>query len=171
MPSFWLEHEENGQTRDFSFTSTTVSVGRDKACDFVLDHPTVSRKHAVIAYKHGSYYLVVLSRSGLTAIDGQAVQGEVLLYDSSILHLGKLQFRFRSDDAPVKPVASGHAASMAGGGMHAAGGFSAGFGPATRTPSPQADFGGAPMPGPQGLGQGGGLAGFGGRPPRLNRRG
>src|SRR5690554_1332143 len=157
MPSFWLEHEENGQTRDFSFNSTTVSIGRDKACDFVLDHPTVSRKHAVIAYKHGSFYLVVLSRSGLTAIDGQPVQGEVLLYDSSNLNLGQLQFRFRSDDAPVKPVISAHAGHIAAGAMHAGAGLSSGFGAAVRTPAPHGDFGGAPMGGQRGLGHGGGF--------------
>src|SRR5690554_1442082 len=168
MPSFWLEHEENGQTRDFSFNSTTVSIGRDKACDFVLDHPTVSRKHAVIAYKHGSFYLVVLSRSGLTAIDGQAVQGEVLLYDSSNLNLGQLQFRFRSDDAPVKPAISGYGSNMAASGLHAGvgGSGSGGFGAAVRTPAPQSGFGGAPMAaGQQGFGHANGLGGFGGAPP------
>ncbi|AWV87925.1 FHA domain-containing protein [Bradymonas sediminis] len=170
MPSFWLEHEEHGQTRDFSFQSTTVSIGRDKASDFVLDHPTVSRKHAVIAYKHGSFYLVVLSRSGLTAIDGQPVQGEVLLYDSSVLHVGQLEFRFRSDDAPLKPAAPAHSGGMTGG----ASGLQGGFGAAVNTPVPQAGFGQTPgfgqAPGlgqPQGFGQAPGLGqpqGFGQAP-------
>ncbi|WP_168210838.1 FHA domain-containing protein [Persicimonas caeni] len=104
MPSFWLEYDNNGDIQEFSFDSDSVSVGRDKGSDFVLDHPTVSRQHAVIVFKNGSYYLVVLSRGGLTAIDGQQLQGEQMLYDGNMLHLGQLQFRFRSNHAPQKPA-------------------------------------------------------------------
>jgi hypothetical protein len=107
MPSFWLEYDNNGQIQEFNFDGDSVSVGRDKSSDFVLDHPTVSRQHAVVASKNGGFYLVVLSRGGMTAINGQQVQGEVMLHDGSMVHLGQLKFRFRSNHATAKP-AGGH---------------------------------------------------------------
>lgn len=104
MPSFWLEYTQDGQQRQFSFDSGNVTVGRDKAADFVLDHPTVSRQHAMIqAARHGGFQLVVLSQGGLTAIDGGPVYGEVPLFDGSEIHFGQLSFTFRSNDAPRRP--------------------------------------------------------------------
>lgn len=99
MTSFWLEHEENGQTREFPFNSNHISIGREKSAGFVLDHPTVSRQHAVISHKQGAFYLQVLSQNGLTALDGRQVHGEVELNDKSVIQIGQLKFRFRSDQA------------------------------------------------------------------------
>lgn len=112
MSSFWLEYTQNGERRDFSFDAPTVSIGRDKSADFVLDHPTVSRQHALIVSSQRGYQLVVLSRGGLTAIDGGQVSGEVDLYDGSVVHFGQLSFVFRSEHAPARPAA--HAQSAGG---------------------------------------------------------
>ncbi len=167
MPSFWLEYDNNGDIQEFSFDADSVTIGRDKASDFVLDHPTVSRQHAVIVHKSGSYHLVVLSRGGLTAIDGQQVHGEVMLYDHSALNLGQLQFRFRSDFAPQKP-AGGQQASFAASFANSAGGAGAagGYGGQAQGQSLGAQAQGGGFGGPA---QGGGFGaqaqggGFGGQ--------
>lgn len=104
MASFWLEYTQDGQRREFSFDAPTVTVGRDKTADFVLDHPTVSRQHAMIRADRGGCQLVVLSQGGLTAIDGGQVRGEVPLYDGSEIHFGQLSFTFRSHTAAPKPA-------------------------------------------------------------------
>ncbi|MGM0555682.1 MAG: FHA domain-containing protein [Myxococcota bacterium] len=104
MNNFWLEYNQNGEVQEFTFDGPSVAIGRDKSSDFVLDHPTVSRQHAVIRRDGpGQFVLRVLSRGGLTAIDGQQVQGEVPLHDGANINLGKLSFRFRSDNAPQQP--------------------------------------------------------------------
>lgn len=103
MSSFWLEYVKDGEQRQFSFDASTVSIGRDKASDFVLDHPTVSRQHARIVFGQRGPQLVVLSRGGLTAIDGTQVSGEVELFDGSEIHFGQLAFTFRSNQAPRRP--------------------------------------------------------------------
>ena len=107
MSSFWLEYIQDGQRREFSFDKASVSVGRDKASDFVVDHPTVSRQHALIVAGQQGHQLVVLSRGGLTAVDGAQVHGEVLLYDGNEIHFGQLSFTFRSHTAPRKPAPGG----------------------------------------------------------------
>lgn len=105
MGSFWFEYEEDGDVESFPFEGDNVSIGRDRSSDFVLDHPTVSRQHAIVIDDGGgNFRLVVLSRGGLTAVDGEEIEGDVDLYDGAQIHFGKLGFRFRSDEAPSRPV-------------------------------------------------------------------
>ncbi len=105
MASFWLEFEQGGQVQKANFESSSMSLGRDRSSDFVLDHPTVSRQHALIVHQGGDVFqLVVLSRGGMTAIDGQQVQSsEARLYDGMAITLGKYTVTFRSNQAPKKP--------------------------------------------------------------------
>lgn len=108
MTSFWLEFEQGGQTQQVSFDKETVTLGRDGSSDFVLDHPTVSRQHALIVSQGGQFQLVVLSRGGLTAVNGQRVQdSEVELYDGVSITLGKYTVRFRSRQAAPRPATQG----------------------------------------------------------------
>lgn len=160
--SFWLEYDQNGSRQEYPFDSSSVSVGREKSADLVLDHPTVSRQHALIVRNNGGFKLVVLSRGGLTAIDGNQVHGEVDLFDGSVVHFGQLSFTFRSEEAPPAPSpGSGQAAASGFGGAP-----SQGFGGA----QPQG-FGAQPQgqgfggPGAQPQGQTGGGQGFGGAQP------
>ncbi|RDV39961.1 FHA domain-containing protein [Bradymonadaceae bacterium TMQ3] len=175
MSSFWLEFDHNGQTQNASFNSQSVTIGRDRGSDFILDHPTVSRQHALIVEEGGgNYRLVVLSRGGLTAVDGQPVNGEVSLWDGAMLTLGKHSVRFRAPDSAARgghapaavphaqmPQPSGFGATPAGGGFGqpAGGGVPGGFGqPAS---GGAGGFGQAPSaPGASGFGQSAGQ-GFG----------
>lgn len=149
MASFWLEYEENGSPQRFPFDAQTISIGRDKSSDFVLDHPTVSRQHALIVSEGGGVFrLIVLSRGGLTALEGQPVDSEIALYDDALLHIGRLSFRFRSDHAPRRPAAVPPSPVAHQAGLQP-GGFGGG---------PPAGFGGG-QPGGGGGGQPGGFVG------------
>lgn len=132
MAPFTLETADGGQARQFEFNAPSVSIGRDRTADFTLDHPTVSRQHAVISWDGRQHRLIVLSRGGFTGLDGQQVGGEIPLFDGSVLMFGQLQFLFRSPYAPPRPANAppygapqqgahnpyyGQAASVAG--MHA----------------------------------------------------
>ncbi|MFU8806631.1 MAG: FHA domain-containing protein, partial [Bradymonadaceae bacterium] len=126
MASFWLEYEQNGALQRFPFDAQSISIGRDKSSDFVLDHPTVSRQHALIVTEGGGVFrLIVLSRGGLTALEGQPVQNDTELYDEALLHIGRLSFRFRSDHAPPRPA---HQARPPSGSYPQPGGPTPGFG-------------------------------------------
>lgn len=113
MTSFWLEYEQAGQIQQAHFEKSTISIGRDRNSDFVLDHPTVSRQHALIVNRGGGVFqLVVLSRGGLTALDQQPVQvPEIGLYDGAMITLGQHTLRFR---CPQAIRASGGFAPMPG---------------------------------------------------------
>ncbi len=103
MGSFWLEYEQSGEVQTFPFDEANITIGRDQSSDFVLDHPTVSRQHALIVDDGGGQFrLVVLSQGGLTAVDGEKIADETTLYDGSEVYLGKLVFRFRAEQAPAR---------------------------------------------------------------------
>nr|MBA2661203.1 FHA domain-containing protein [Lujinxingiaceae bacterium] len=169
MASFWLEYEQNGNLQKFPFDAQSISIGRDKGSDFVLDHPTISRQHALIMNDgQGSFRLVALSRGGLTALEGTPVQSEIALYDGAVLHLGKLWFRFRSEYAPRRPAAPQGGYNMGGtpAGSHSSGGFAGGSAPAPSfggTPGPM-NFGAPPQQ--QGFGAPPQQQGFGAPPPQ-----
>ena len=135
MGQFWLEFDNQGSRQRFDFNQMTVSIGRDPSSDFHLDHPTVSRQHALIVDNRGGHQLVVLSKSGLTAINGQAVNGTIDLRPGQLIQLGELQFIFQAaakaelhepateqfDLAMVNPGGDSTAPMPAGGGIgHAA---------------------------------------------------
>lgn len=130
MPSFWLEFDQNGAQQQRTFNSSSIILGRDPAADFVINHPTVSRQHAMILHNpQGGFVLRVLSRGGLTALDGAQVSGDVPIYDGSAVNLGQMAMVFRSYEAQQNPAAGGYG----GFGQHQpdAGGFgqqSGGFG-------------------------------------------
>jgi hypothetical protein len=161
MASYWLEFDQNGAVQQYPFDRPSLSIGRDAGCDFHLDHPTISRKHAMIVHDpYMGYKLVVLSKGGMTAVNGAQVQGEVRLYDGAKLNIGQMAFVFRSQD----PAAQA-AAPAAMGGMGAGFGgapASAGFGgqPAGFGGAPASGFGGAPSSGFGGAPS----SGFGGAP-------
>lgn len=141
MPSFQLEVQQNGAVQSRSFMRAPILIGRERNVDLVLDHPTVSRQHAQILHDpQRGYFLKVLSSSGLTAVDGQQVGGEVPLYQNSMINLGQVTIAFRAQDAMPRP-------GQPGGGFGASPGFGAapGFGqPAAPAPQQSGGFGAAP---------------------------
>jgi hypothetical protein len=162
MASFWLEFDRDGQRQQYNFDAQSVTVGREQSSDLFLDHPTVSRQHAVFKADMRGIRLVVLSKSGLTAVNGSPVQGEVDLADGSQVHFGQMAFVFRANQARPATGGFGSAPAQGFGAAPAAAGFGAapaagGFGSA---PAPaQGGFGSAPAPAQGGFG--GAPAGFG----------
>jgi pSer/pThr/pTyr-binding forkhead associated (FHA) protein len=104
MALFQLEYVKDGSQEQFQFDSPAVSIGRDAAADFSLDHPTVSRQHAMVVQDGSGFHLMVLSESGFTAVNGDRVQGKISLHDGATLHIGQVQFVFRSEHAAAAAV-------------------------------------------------------------------
>jgi hypothetical protein len=134
MPSFWLEFDQNGAIQRYPFDRPSLSMGRERTCDFHLDHPTVSRQHAMIVHDpRAGFKLLVMSKSGMTAVDGAQVQGELPIYDGARLNIGQMAFTFRSQDPSAQRAPMGGMGGGMGMGAPTGGGFgqppaSGGFG-------------------------------------------
>lgn len=59
-----LKVRDSNQTLEVSKQQPTVTIGRGRNNDVVLDHHMVSREHARIDYKHGKFYVSDFSSNG-----------------------------------------------------------------------------------------------------------
>lgn len=90
-------------------------IGRSAECDWVLECPqkTISRRHAMVAFEDGQFYLYDSSANGVFHNDGREPVGmgwRVPLLDGDRLRMGELRMRVQLLDvpasAPSEPPAS-----------------------------------------------------------------
>ena len=70
------------------------SVGRSKHCDIVLNYPSVSRFHAVIAQRSVGWVIIDTGSSTGTKLDGLPVERETLLEHGQAITFGSFEFMF-----------------------------------------------------------------------------
>jgi len=63
-------------------------VGRDPICDVVLDHPTVSGNHALLALKGNSVAITDLDSTNGTVVDESPAQPEIWTRQSAVIRIG-----------------------------------------------------------------------------------
>ena len=69
-----------------------TSLGRNKKCDVVLSFDTISRLHAVIAYRSkGLDIFDTFSKSGV-AVNNQKIEGKSHLKNGDVINMGGLEF-------------------------------------------------------------------------------
>ena len=69
-----------------------TSVGRNKSCDVVLPFETVSRLHAVIAYRNRGFVVFdTFSRSGVT-VNGEKIKKKAFLKDGDTVGFGGIEY-------------------------------------------------------------------------------
>jgi pSer/pThr/pTyr-binding forkhead associated (FHA) protein len=81
-----------------------LHLGRSPSADIVLDHVTVSRRHAVLADEDGSTVLLDdRSRNGVL-LNGERV-GRAVLRDGDLVHLGEVAMRYVEVPEDAAPAA------------------------------------------------------------------
>ena len=66
-----------------------VELGRDPACEVVVDHPSVSWRHlALTPGREGGWTVTDLGSTNGTTVDGAAVTGPTPLHPGAVLALG-----------------------------------------------------------------------------------
>ena len=69
-----------------------TSLGRNKKCDVVLGFDTISRLHAVIAYRSKGFVIFdTFSKSGV-AVNNQKIEGKSYLKDGDVINMGGVEF-------------------------------------------------------------------------------
>jgi cell division protein FtsW (lipid II flippase) len=72
-----------------------VSLGRNKKCDIVLPFETISRLHAVIAYRNKGFVIFdTFSKSGVT-VNGEKINGKSHIYDGDVIGMGGLEYTLK----------------------------------------------------------------------------
>lgn len=81
-----------------------VTLGRDPSCDIVLQHPSVSRRQAVVAFQEGSYYIEDQNSKNGIFVNGERVtrhllrEGDVILLGLDTAHPVKFYERWSQYD-------------------------------------------------------------------------
>lgn len=69
-----------------------ISVGRNKNCDLVLGYGTVSRLHAVIAFRNNGFSVFdTHSKSGVL-VNGEKIRRSAVLFDGDVLSFGGVEY-------------------------------------------------------------------------------
>jgi adenylate cyclase len=84
---FNLIYTEDGESRRFTLEPGETVVGRQPACDLVIDDPSVSRRHAKLSVIGGTCRLKDLESRNGTFVDGEPVT-EVELADGNTIVFG-----------------------------------------------------------------------------------
>ncbi len=71
-----------------------VTLGRSRQCDVVLDDPNVSRTHAEIRPRGGSWVLTDFGSTNGSSINGRRIEGPEVLKPGDELELGTSVIRF-----------------------------------------------------------------------------
>ena len=72
-----------------------VSLGRNKKCDIVLPFETISRLHAVIAYRNKGFVIFdTFSKTGVT-VNGERINGKSHIYDGDVIGMGGLEYTLK----------------------------------------------------------------------------
>jgi hypothetical protein len=77
---------------EYSLLKTEVSLGRGEDNDIVIPHPSVSRSHARLARRDGSFVLTDLNSTNGSYVNNQQVQGSVAVSNGSEVRLGDIRF-------------------------------------------------------------------------------
>jgi len=89
-----LEGEIKGQ--EFVLTAREMSLGRQSPCDFVVNNPQVSRKHARIRLSSSGYQIEDAGSTHGTWVNEVRLTGPHLLTDQDVIRIGPVKFGFRS---------------------------------------------------------------------------
>jgi hypothetical protein len=76
-----------------SLREREISIGRNKSCDIVLPYDTISRLHAVIAYRSKGFVIFdTFSKSGIK-LNGKKIEKWAHLHSGDELNIGGIQYR------------------------------------------------------------------------------
>src|SRR5262249_55558486 len=74
-------------------------IGRAPDCQVVLDHPTVSARHARLFLRDGQYFVEDTQSTNGTAVNGLAISGPVGLKSGDLVQVGEVHILFQQDAA------------------------------------------------------------------------
>ncbi len=66
-------HRSGREPVEFALEAESYVVGRDEACDIVLDEPLVSRLHARIERRSSRWFVIDLGSTNLTRVNGGVI--------------------------------------------------------------------------------------------------
>lgn len=86
------------EEKNLHFKKVNIEIGRDENCDLVLNHSTVSNRHARISYHHGHWWLDDLLSTNGTKINGEIVKNPTIVINGDIISCGQINLSVKLQD-------------------------------------------------------------------------
>jgi pSer/pThr/pTyr-binding forkhead associated (FHA) protein len=83
----------------FRFTIPEVVIGREPTCDCHLDNPTISARHARLAYHHRQWWVEDLDSRNGTYLNQDMVDKPLVLTSGDQLRCGQVVFQITLDES------------------------------------------------------------------------
>ena len=85
-------------TARHQYNHSKITVGRNPACDCMIDDDTVSAYHAQINYRHNQWWLEDLGSTNGCFINDQRVTSPIVLTSDDRIRFGQISFQLQIDD-------------------------------------------------------------------------
>lgn len=95
----YLLNSANGDVLPLLYAEN--SIGRGRSSDIILGYDTVSRAHAVVAYRKNGWLLYDTRSSSGTTVNGEPFKRKAVLSDGDVLTLGGAVLVFRLATPPA----------------------------------------------------------------------
>jgi len=82
--------QETPLSKNFSFDTPEVTIGRNNKNQLVLDDSSVSGYHASLMYKHDQWWLEDRQSTNGTYLNGERIIAPTVLTDSDLLQIGEI---------------------------------------------------------------------------------
>ena len=80
---------DTGSLMQFPLENTKKCVvGREKDCDIVIQHPTVSRRHCIITNENGTYYITDNQSTNGVLLNSRVLEGKAPLHPMDRISIG-----------------------------------------------------------------------------------
>ncbi|MBQ7529808.1 FHA domain-containing protein [bacterium] len=97
----WLKPAGIAARSPFPVNKTQVVIGRDINCDILLCNESISRRHAEVIRDSECWLLRDLDSANGTFVNGQRINGEVVLVDGDVVTLGDINLTFEGPSHPI----------------------------------------------------------------------
>jgi hypothetical protein len=77
------------------FTNPEVFLGRDPACELVLEEKTISARHAHLSYHHTQWWIKDLNSTNGTYLNQEKIAGATVIANGDELRCGQLTFQIK----------------------------------------------------------------------------
>ncbi len=83
---------------EYQLEKTSAVIGRDREADIPLKDPLVSRRHATVLFRDGSFLLADLESTNGTVMNGASIK-EVVLRHGDKFRVGDTEIQFILEDS------------------------------------------------------------------------
>jgi hypothetical protein len=83
---------KGGETdQEFSFDASEIFIGRDPACEIVLEDPATSARHTHLYYLRGHWWIEDMDSTNGTSLNDELISVPVVLADQDVIQCGQVQ--------------------------------------------------------------------------------